>query len=92
MQTEESISYLVAGPQAVDQSGRRIQSRMESTRQVSRQAAQHAVYTVQAGVHQCNGYWTTRGSHQRLCMLSFRSFGGICETASCPVINATTNI
>jgi len=29
--------------------------------------------------------WTTRGCHRRLCMLSFRSFGGICETASCPV-------
>ena len=31
------------------------------------------------------GYWTTRGYHRRLCVLSFRSFGGICETASCPV-------
>ena len=31
------------------------------------------------------GYWTTRGCHRRLCVLSFRSFGGICETASCPV-------
>jgi len=31
------------------------------------------------------GYWTTRGCHGRLCVLSFRSFGGICETASCPV-------
>ena len=29
--------------------------------------------------------WTTRGCHQRLCMLSFRSFGCICETMSCPV-------
>jgi len=29
--------------------------------------------------------WTTRGCHWRLCVLSFRSFGGICETASCPV-------
>jgi len=29
--------------------------------------------------------WTTRGCHRRLCVLSFRSFGGICETASCPV-------
>ena len=29
--------------------------------------------------------WTTRRCHQRLCVLSFRSFGGICETASCPV-------
>ena len=29
--------------------------------------------------------WTTRGCHRRLCMLSFRSFGGICKTASCPV-------
>ena len=32
-----------------------------------------------------SGYWTTRGCHRRLCVLSFRSFGGICETASCPV-------
>jgi len=31
------------------------------------------------------GYWTTRGCHRRLCVLSFRSFGGICETANCPV-------
>ena len=29
--------------------------------------------------------WTSRGCHGRLCVLSFRSFGGICETASCPV-------
>ena len=29
--------------------------------------------------------WTTRGCHRRLCVLSFRSFGGICETASCPL-------
>jgi len=29
-------------------------------------------------------YWTTCGCHQQLCVLSFRSFGGICETASCP--------
>jgi len=29
--------------------------------------------------------WATRGCHQWLCVLSFRSFGGICETASCPV-------
>ena len=29
--------------------------------------------------------WTTRGCHRRLCVLSFRSFGGICESASCPV-------
>ena len=28
--------------------------------------------------------WTTRGCHRRLCVLSFL-FGGICETASCPV-------
>jgi len=38
--------------------------------------------------------WTTRGCHQRLCMLSFRSFGSICETASwqsasCPVTRVT---
>jgi len=32
-----------------------------------------------------DGYWTTRGCHRRLCVLSFRSFGGICETASYPV-------
>ena len=30
-------------------------------------------------------YWTSRGCHRRLWVLSFRSFGGICETASCPV-------
>jgi len=29
--------------------------------------------------------WTSRGCHRRLCVLSFRSFGGICEIASCPV-------
>ena len=29
--------------------------------------------------------WTTRGCHRRLCVLNFRSFGGMCETASCPV-------
>ena len=29
--------------------------------------------------------WTTRGCHRQLCVLSFRSFGGICETANCPV-------
>jgi len=34
--------------------------------------------------------WTTCGCHQRLCMLSFRSFGGICETASCPVRELTS--
>ena len=28
---------------------------------------------------------TTRGCYRRLCVLSFRSFGGICETAICPV-------
>jgi len=32
-----------------------------------------------------SGYWTTRGCHRRLCVLSFPSFGCICETASCPV-------
>jgi len=31
------------------------------------------------------GYWTTRGCRRRLCVLSFRSFGGICESASRPV-------
>jgi len=34
--------------------------------------------------------WTTRRCHQRLCVLSFRSFGGICETASCPVHNLSS--
>ena len=34
--------------------------------------------------------WTTRGCHRQLCMLSFRSFGGICETASCPVHDLST--
>jgi len=29
--------------------------------------------------------WSTRGCQRRLCVLSFHSFGGICETASCPV-------
>ena len=29
--------------------------------------------------------WSTRGCHRRLRVLSFRSFGGICETASSPV-------
>jgi len=29
--------------------------------------------------------WTTRGCHRQLCVLSFHSFGGICETVSCPV-------
>ena len=54
VQTDESISYVVAGPQAVDQSGRRIQNRLESTHQVSRKADQHAVSIVQTGVHQCD--------------------------------------
>jgi len=34
--------------------------------------------------------WATRGCHQRLYVLSFRSFGGICETASCPVCEMTS--
>ena len=34
--------------------------------------------------------WTARGCHRRLCMLSFRSFGCICETASCPVRELTS--
>jgi len=34
--------------------------------------------------------WTTCGCHRRLCVLSFRSFGGICETASCPVRDLTS--
>ena len=29
--------------------------------------------------------WITRGCHRRLCVLSFRSIGGICETTRCPV-------
>ena len=54
VQTDESISDVVAGPQAVDQSSRRVQDRLESTRQVSREADQHAVPIVQPGVHRCN--------------------------------------
>jgi len=34
--------------------------------------------------------WTTHGCHRRLCMLSFRSFGGICETASWPVCKTSS--
>ena len=34
--------------------------------------------------------WTTCGCHRRLCVLSFRSFGGICETATCPVRELTS--
>ena len=34
--------------------------------------------------------WTTCGCHQQLCVLSFRYFGGICETASCPVHELTS--
>ena len=34
--------------------------------------------------------WTTHGCHRRFCVLSFRSFGGICETASCPVRELTS--
>jgi len=34
--------------------------------------------------------WTTRGCHRQLCMLSFRSFGGICETATCPVLDLSS--
>ena len=29
--------------------------------------------------------WASRGCQRRLCVLSFRSFGGICETSSCLV-------
>jgi len=29
--------------------------------------------------------WTTRGCQRRVCVLSYRPFGGICETVSCPV-------
>jgi len=31
-------------------------------------------------MHSVDGYWTTRGCHRRLCVLSFHSFAGICET------------
>ena len=34
--------------------------------------------------------WTTRGCHRRLCLLSFCSFCGMCETASCPVRELTS--
>jgi len=34
--------------------------------------------------------WTTRGCHRWLCVHIFRSFGGICETASCPVRKLTS--
>jgi len=34
--------------------------------------------------------WTTRGCHRRLSVLSFRSSGGICETASCSVRELTS--
>jgi len=37
-----------------------------------------------------HGYRATRGCHRRLCVLSFRSFGGICETATCPVHEMTS--
>jgi len=39
-------------------------------------------------VNSCAGQvmvWTTHRCHQRLYVLSFRSFVGICETVSCPV-------
>jgi len=35
--------------------------------------------------------WTSRGCHRRLCVLSFRSFGGICETATPPVVQSATS-
>jgi len=35
-------------------------------------------------------YWTTLRCQRRLCVLSFRSYGGICETASCPVTLQST--
>jgi len=54
VQTDESIRSVVTGHQAVDQSSCRVQDRVESTRQVSRKADQHAVPIVQPGVHQCN--------------------------------------
>jgi len=50
--TDEIISCVVVGPQAVDQSTN--QNRLESTCQVSQKADQHAVPIVQPGVHQCN--------------------------------------
>ena len=34
--------------------------------------------------------WTTRGCHRQLWVLSFHSFGGICETASCLVRKLTS--
>jgi len=34
--------------------------------------------------------WTSRRCHRQLCVLSFRSFGDICETASCPVRELTS--
>jgi len=34
--------------------------------------------------------WTTRGCQRRLCVLSFRSFSGIRETASCPVCDLSS--
>jgi len=60
-----SVSYVVAGPQAVDQSSRRIQNRLESTHQVSRKADQHAVSIVQTGVHQCVHYHLKCGRRYR---------------------------
>ena len=40
MQTDESISDVVAGPRVVDQSSGRVQDRLESMRQVSPKADQ----------------------------------------------------
>ena len=34
--------------------------------------------------------WTTRGCHRRLCVLGFRSFGGICQSASCRVCDLSS--
>jgi len=56
VQTDKSISYVVAGAQAVDQSSRRVQDLLESTCKPEGRPApwQHAVPIVQPGVHQCN--------------------------------------
>jgi len=58
---------VVAGPQVVDQSSRRVQDRLESTHKVSWKADQHAVSIVQPGVHQCNHeheVWSTAHSDE----------------------------
>ena len=52
-----------------------------------------AVWSTHALVNSRTGQvadWTTRGCHRRLYILSFRSLGGICETASCLVRELTS--